>query len=86
MIATSISVLEISDLRFEISATEIEAQNSAYRLALKNAGFLTDVLYPVVLTVDCRTADFLNNLSQGDPETIWPIEREYSSARTCPTN
>ena len=50
MIATSISVSEISNLRSEISETEIGAQNSAYRLALNNAGFPTDVLYPVVLT------------------------------------
>ena len=37
-------------MKSEISETEIEAQNSAYRLALNNAGFPTDVLYPVVLT------------------------------------
>ena len=50
MIATSISVSEISNLSSETSKTEIEAQNSAYRLALNNAGFPADVLYPVVLT------------------------------------
>jgi len=53
MIATSISVFEISEPGFEISETEIEAQNSAYRLALNNAGLPADVLYPVVLTAHC---------------------------------